>query len=167
MQRHRNRDGFSIVEVALALLVVGVGLMGVFSLFPQGMDMNRKSIQDTQIGFFAEYVLNGFRYQSEQVSWDQVTDNSSFKISPLASKYSWDDSSDITIAAGSGVKSVVYRVKVDDSIEEMAFRYEFRVFDVAGRPDVKAFVLNVWPGEFGKLVGTNIFYTEVFNYGAK
>lgn len=158
-----NKSGFSIVEVALALLVVGVGLMGVFSLFPQGMDMNRKSIQDTQIGFFAEYVLNGFRYRAEQVTWAEVTDNDSFRISPLASKYEWANPPEIK--AGPGVKPVVYRVLADSSIEEMTFRYEFRVYPVAGRPDIKALVLDVWPGEFGKLVGTNTFYTEVYNRG--
>jgi len=159
------KSGFSIVEVALALLGVGVGLMGVFSLFPQGTDLNRKSIQDTQIGLFAEYVLNGFRYQAEQVQWDDVDNSSAFKISALGTKWAWDGAPEVV--AGSGVKAIVYRPYQKSDIEEMAFRYEFQVYSVAGRPDVKAFVLNVWPGQFGVLVGTNVFYTEVYNYSAK
>ena len=157
------RSGFSLVEVALAMLVVAVGLMGVFSLFPQGTEANRKSIQETQIGLFAEYVLNGFRYKAEQLPWSSVTDSSSFKITPLASIYAWKDPSEIV--AGAGVKAVVYKALSNPSIEEMAFRYELRVYPVAGKDDVKALVLSVWSGQYGNLLNPSVFYTEVYNYG--
>lgn len=157
------RAGFSLVEVALAMLVVAVGLMGVFSLFPVGTEANRKSIQETQIGFFAEYVLNGFRYKAEQVPWDNVTDSAGFKITPLASSYTWKDPSEIM--AGSGVKAVVYKALSNPAIEEMAFRYELRVYPVAGKDDVKALVLSVWAGQYGNLLNPSVFYTEVYNYG--
>ena len=158
-----RRAGFSIVEIALAMLVVGVGLMGIFALFPVGMDANRKAINETQVGHFAEYVLNGFRYEAERASWGDVRNSSSFRILPLASQYSW--SSPPEIEAGPGVKTAVYRVLQNPEIEEMAFRYEFQVLPVAGRPDVKAFSLNVWPGQFGVLSNAFVFYTEVYNYG--
>lgn len=145
------------------MLVVAVGLMGVFSLFPQGTEANRKSIQDTHIGFFADYVLNGFRYQAEKMLWSEVKDASAFKITPLASDYAWKDPSEIT--AGPGVKAVVYKALSDPSIEEMAFRYELRVYPVAGKDDVKALVLSVWSGQYGNLLNPSVFYTEVYNYG--
>lgn len=167
MKRFRSRtgvrSGFSLVEVALAMLVVSVGLMGVFALFPQGTEANRKSIQETQIGLFAEYVLNGFRYQAEQLPWSSVTDSSVFSISPLASVYAWDNPPDIQ--AGPGVKAISYRALSNPDIEEMSFRYELRVFNVAGKADVKALVLSVWPGQFGNLLNPSVFYTEVYNYG--
>jgi hypothetical protein len=158
------RGGFSIVEIALAMLVVGVGLMGVFALFPLGADANRKAIEETQIGIFAEYVLNGFRYEAEEVPWSQVADVPSFRIAPLGSGFIWRNPPEIE--AGPGVKTAVYAVERDPTIEEMAFRYEFRVFEtVAGRPKVKGFLLNVWPGQYGVLTNGATFYTEVYPYG--
>jgi prepilin-type N-terminal cleavage/methylation domain-containing protein len=156
------RAGFSLVEVALALLVVAVGLMGVFSLFPVGIESNRKAIQETQISLFAEYVLNGFRYESEQLAWAEVSDGPGFSISELASKYVWQ--SPPMIVAGPGVKVASYRALGNPDIEEMAFRYELRVYPVAGANDVKAMVLNIWPGQYGPLINTNTFYTEIYNY---
>lgn len=162
---HRSvgRSGFSLVEVALAMLVVAVGMMGIFSLFPLGTQSNRKAIQDTQVSMFAEYVLNGFRYEAEQLPWDSVVDGSGFAISPLASGYAW--ASPPAIFAGPGVKFASYKTLANPDIEEMVFRYEVRVLPVAGKLDVKALILNVWPGQYGSLNETNVFYTEVYNFG--
>lgn len=163
LHRSSPRAGFSLVEVALALLVVSVGLMGVFALFPVGTESNRKAIQETQIGLFAEYVLNGFRYEAEELTWSEVGDVGAFTISPLASKYAWYAPDGVR--AGAGVKAIVYRSLSNPDIEEMSFRYELRVFPVAGKADVKALVLSVWPGQFGNLDNPTVFYTEVYNYG--
>ena len=159
-----GRMGFSLVEVALAMLVVGVGLMGVFSLFPVGTESNRKSIQETQISQFAEYILNGFRYEAGRVTWPEVQNSSSFLISPLGSTYAWEDPDDVV--AGPGVKSITFKVKKDPTIEEMNFRYEILVGPVAGRPDVKYLLLNLWPGLYGSAMATNgyQFYTEFYNF---
>lgn len=161
--RNIRCEGFSLVEVALALVVVSIGLTAVFALFPHGTEANRRAIQDTQIGLFAEYVLNGFRMEADEVPWDSVVDSPSFSISALASDYAWESPS--AISAGAGVKTLSYKAKADSTIEEMAFRYELRVSAVAGKPDVKALILRVWPGQYGLLVATNVFYTEVYNYG--
>lgn len=165
--QRRANAAFSLVEVALALLVISVGLAAVFALFPSGTDANRRAIQDTQIGLFADYVLNGFRYEAEAVTWAEVNDSGGFSISPLAgvtgTDYVWSNPDRVT-ADRSKTEAIIYRV-ANSSIEEMAFRYRLRVFDVAGKANVKALVLEVWPGAYGLLTGTNVFYTEVYNYG--
>jgi len=60
---------------------------------------------------------------------------------------------------------VVYKVLANQGIEEMAFRYELRVYTVAGKDDVKALVMSVWAGQYGTLTEPIVFYTEVYNYG--
>lgn len=57
----QSSGGFSLVEVALAILVVGLGLLTVFTLFPAGLSMNQKSVDETRAALFAEEVLNGYR----------------------------------------------------------------------------------------------------------
>lgn len=54
--RAQNREGYSLVEVTLALLVAAVGLMTVFALFPDGLTSSRKSVDATEIAGFADYV---------------------------------------------------------------------------------------------------------------
>lgn len=159
-------SGFSLVEVALALLVVSVGLAAVFSLFPSGTDSNRRAIQDTQIGLFADYVLNGFRHEAETVPWDDVHDkDSSFSIPALCGIYAWSNP-DPVYADREKIRSISYKAKSDPAIEEMAFSYQLRVFPVAGKTNnIKALVLNVWPSAYSARGPTNVFYTEVFNYG--
>jgi hypothetical protein len=51
------KQGFSLVEVNLAIFVVAAGLLVIFSLFPMGLKESELSMEDTQEAMFAEYVL--------------------------------------------------------------------------------------------------------------
>ena len=51
--------GYSLVEVSLALLVVAIGLLTIFALFPGGLDLSRKSVDATEVAAFAEFVFAG------------------------------------------------------------------------------------------------------------
>lgn len=54
--RAKRKDGYSLVEVSLALLVAAIGLMTIFALFPDGLSSSRKSVDATEIAAFADYV---------------------------------------------------------------------------------------------------------------
>ena len=54
-------SGFTLVEVALSILVLSVGLLGVFALFPVGLDAGNRAVNDAQMSAFAEDVLMHFR----------------------------------------------------------------------------------------------------------
>ena len=54
-------SGFTLVEIALAILVLSVGLLGVFALFPVGLDAGNRAVDDAQMSAFAEDVLMHFR----------------------------------------------------------------------------------------------------------
>lgn len=60
-----GEGGFTLVEVALALLVAGLGILAVFTLFPQGMDSSRRSVQATEIGAFADMVMNSLQMSAD------------------------------------------------------------------------------------------------------
>lgn len=59
--RKKSEKGFTLMEVALAVVVVGVGIMAVFSLIASGLDSSRKAIEETQASIFANNVFNGLR----------------------------------------------------------------------------------------------------------
>ncbi len=71
--RHK-RAGFTLIEVSLAVLVLGLGLMVAFGLFPAGVRQNEESTADTRAALFADYVLNGMQANAATVTnwseWD-------------------------------------------------------------------------------------------------
>jgi type II secretory pathway pseudopilin PulG len=63
-----RRGGFSLVEVCLAVLLVGVSVMTLFALFPQGMRMANEGTAETNIGMFAETVMAGLRANASDIT---------------------------------------------------------------------------------------------------
>ena len=56
-RRQTGKQGFSLVEVALALLVVAIGFTAIFGLFPAGMQASRTAIEETEMSEFADFVF--------------------------------------------------------------------------------------------------------------
>ncbi len=159
--QRRGRSGFSLVEVALALLVVSVGLTSILGLFLTATTANKRAIQDTQIGLFADYVLNGLRWRAEQVPWADITDDGTFSIPSLGGQYAWV-APDAIVVDREQIRVVAYNPVKEPSIEEMAFHYQTRITDLGATR--KGVTLSVWPGAYG-LTETNEFYTELYRTG--
>ncbi len=53
--------GFSLVEVNLAVMLVALGLLVLFSLFPAGLNQGERAHSDTQSALFANYVMSTIR----------------------------------------------------------------------------------------------------------
>lgn len=70
-QSQIRKAGFSLVEVCLAVLVVGLGLLSIFSLFPTGLAASEAATGDTEMGLFAEQALFGFQARATEVTWDE------------------------------------------------------------------------------------------------
>lgn len=67
-----RRCGFSLIEVCLAILVVGFGLLSVFALFPSGLRSAEDGTADTRCGLFTDSVMAGMRANSFAItSWDE------------------------------------------------------------------------------------------------
>jgi prepilin-type N-terminal cleavage/methylation domain-containing protein len=160
------RGGFSLVEVALALLVVGVGLLAVFGLFPTGMDANRRAVQETQMALFADYVMDGFRALASAVPWSEVAeDNGAFYLEVPAPDM-WSGGGALRVMPGEGMKSLVYTPVAKPDIEEISLRYEVRIGLVdQGNPLVKFIRVRVWPGAYGKKAIDGLtFYSELYAF---
>jgi prepilin-type N-terminal cleavage/methylation domain-containing protein len=57
-ERSRRRRGFSLIEVNMALLVVGIGLSALLGLFPAALRESGLATADTAQAMFADQVLN-------------------------------------------------------------------------------------------------------------
>ncbi len=64
----RGRGAFSLIEVSLAIFVVAMGLLTVFSLFPAGLRQVQSAHESTQEALFADYVLSTLRGEALQIT---------------------------------------------------------------------------------------------------
>jgi prepilin-type N-terminal cleavage/methylation domain-containing protein len=55
------RSGFTLMEVALAIVVVAIGMMAAFALITTGLDSSAKAVAMTRGAIFADDVFNGLR----------------------------------------------------------------------------------------------------------
>jgi len=63
--------GFSLIEVSLALLVVGVGLLALLQLFPFGMRESQLAVDDSGQSTFAQAVFSTIRANAAKLNdWD-------------------------------------------------------------------------------------------------
>ncbi len=166
-----RRGGFSLVEVCLAIAVVGVGLLGVFSLFPAGLTMNKKNTDATVSTMFAEDVFNAFHavIDSYPGKWlASVTDwkdDPDLMFGPTAidiwnSKTQNDEFLDIS----GEIATLVYENAQD--IPDIALHYKINFYETEDDL-VRHARLVVWNGEFGTTneAAAYIYSTTFYNFG--
>lgn len=165
-----NQNGFSLVEVTMALLIVGVGLVALLGLFPSGLDAASSSMNDIRASTFANEVFNSYRaiatfapeeWPAMNAAW--WTMNSKF---PPPSVQFDNSASDLRPRANIGMTTNLY---IKNGLQEYAIRYELEIDSLGEVPDDRRYYmyLKVWPGEFGPTTDADAykFYTEMYNFG--
>lgn len=72
--------GFSLIEVNLAIMLVALGLLGLFGLFPAGLREGEAGLVETHAAVFADYVLSGVRAKAGDISsWEEWCDIAQFR----------------------------------------------------------------------------------------
>ena len=137
--RTSRQDGFSLIEVALALLVVSVGLIAAVGMLPGSLDNSKRATDDTQQALFADYVLNTFRTyaSSGAYTWSGAT---AFTDQPvyIPAVDKWDPATK-QVVKGSGT---ITFTPVGSTIEEMSIAYDLSFHDQG--PDMKRAELQTW-----------------------
>lgn len=166
MNSHRT-SGFTLVEIALALLVLSVGLLALFGLFPTGMQMNKRAIDETQAALFAEEVLNGVRAQAAIQRWDRI--RTAIRLPPPAPDV-WYDPDSLRIEETGDTWETIRYFKYGtrglgdgERYLDYGIRYRLEIIDHSDRRKIVR--LYVRPGEFGPDDPTYLFYTELYNHG--
>lgn len=80
--KKKQKAGFTLMEVAIAVAVVVVGVMSLFALISGGLNSSAKAIADTHAAMFANDVFSGLRAKSLDISeegvagaWEQFWDD--------------------------------------------------------------------------------------------
>lgn len=120
MKTHIQRNaGFSLIEVAIALMVLSIGIVAAIGLMPGGLENSKKATDDTQVSLFADSVLNTVRSiaSDRTTTWASIANG--LEIEVVAPNI-WDAYSTMKIKAGDTTpKEMVFRVAQDKTIEEM------------------------------------------------
>jgi len=147
------RRGFSLIEVTLALMVVAVGLLAVFNLFPSGLRASVDATAETRVANFADEVLSALRAeaakQTNSTEWIAVFGQNldvglSDPIRPDGNQY-----------------SLKYPADQQAGAEEW-IRYSLTTSVLPGDLLTTA-ELKAWYGKSGGFEYQ--FYTEYYNYG--
>jgi len=68
MRNAERRCGFSLIEVTIALLVIGFGLIALLGLFPVGLRESGLATADTTQSIFATRVLNAIQANAGEIT---------------------------------------------------------------------------------------------------
>lgn len=75
----KAKKGFSLVEVNLAILLVALGMLVLFALFPAGLRESEAAVSDTNVGMFADFVFSGLEANASNITnWNQWADMATF-----------------------------------------------------------------------------------------
>ncbi len=143
-----KKSGFTLIEVSLAVLVIGLGLLTVFSLFPSGLRSAEDGAADTHAGLFAESVMNGLHGNAATfTNWADWCDASYFNTCIR------------TDVLGSGVIPTGMPTAVSfPSTDGRYLRYRLSI-QTASSNQYGA-LIEVCDGQYGSFIRPSVFYTE-------
>lgn len=166
--------GFSLIEVNLAVLLIAVGLLTLFALFPLGLRESEMAVDDTQEAMFADSVLSAMEGNAMAIKefsqWENLgafCANVSFGVYPVnAGTWFNSEIGNVNQATNLGTSGSVifpqgserrirYRLIVNDAVvdEKKQKKSERR----------KIAVLEVKSGANFK--DPRVYYTEFFYFG--
>ena len=149
----RRCGGFSLIEVCLAVLVIGLGLLPVFSLLPSGLRSGEESTADTRCGLFAESVMNGLRGNAASITnWSDWTAQPVF-LNKIAQNVLSSGGGRVPVQLNYSIVPIQFP---DTGSEYLRYRLNVSV-NAAGTPFAR---LEVCEGQYGAFSPQAIAYTE-------
>jgi len=150
-------SGFSLIEVSLAILLVGIGLLSLFSLFPLALKESDLAIEDTQEALFADHVLSGIWGNAMAIdSWSAWSNVTSFTegIYPV--------SSNMVVAAHN--QYVAFPEPEHDAVAR-PLRYRLTITPMVTDSPRKTVRLEVKSGRYGVFTNAQVFFSELIFMG--
>lgn len=158
MKKHLE-SGFTLMEIALALMVVGVGLLAIFNLFPAGLRSSINATAYTRSSQFSEELFNAIR--AEAYAMTNRADWTAFMAEGNLSTETFD-----TYANGGGIENATMP-SAFTQIEYPKGQGEwlrYRIDSIDNLSDrLVAIRLAVRYGKTGSI--EHQFYAEIYNWG--
>ena len=74
MKRQIRKHPFNMVEIALAMAIIAIGLSGILVLFPVGINASKSAIADNNLADIAEYIM-GYLQAGCNTDWIKLAKN--------------------------------------------------------------------------------------------
>jgi prepilin-type N-terminal cleavage/methylation domain-containing protein len=136
------RSGFTMIEIAISLAVIGFALVAIIGILPQGMTVQKENRQETIINqdnyMFMEAIRNGGKGFDDLTNYVSAITNYWTVYSTTAKPTSGIDSSTYTNAFANGVR-VGY--EITNGLRIVGFLSTPRYVDTS-RPNVTSFQSN-------------------------
>lgn len=149
-----NRDGFSLVEVCIALLVLSVGVFSLFAIFPAGLKESESGVADTHEAMFADRILSAFEGKaSNMTNWNDWTDMDVFKdrlIETLDVPQFKFDQETLTCFPQGGATNI---------------RYKAAIHELNPDHSRKKVLIQVKYGKYGQLVNGSVYSCDLIYLG--
>ena len=159
-----RRAGFTLMEVALSLVVVGVGLLTVFGLFPTGLAMNKRATDDTFTTMFADEVLNAVKAAAADVEWSELYQQ--FEGQGLVPRHTqdWEDTDRIRSTRAWPQDWTTITLTSTDTVDfGNTYRFKLQIDDVGAGVERKFVRIEVAADEAGPPGRSVVMYTEILN----
>lgn len=145
----KKRNGFTLIEIILALMLVSIGIVAVIGLLGSALDTSGKSHDDLNVVSFADMVFN---YYHAHDDWSDIPPEGSWHIPDYAGTDTDLQNGTYTclLPGYAGVDKEAYTVTYSLDAEEIG--------------KLKALTLYVWPG-YSTNGQPRRFYTEIYNQG--
>jgi len=154
-RRHR---AFTLVEVNLAVLLVSVGLLVIFLLFPMGLRESEYGLVDTHEAMFADDVLN---QMAGAVS--SITDPSTWQnVQTFANALKLSGGMNVIIDQDDGTPHTISYPSILGASDDVlrTIRYRCWISKVTRQRDLMTVTLKVKSGKYGKFDLPTVFVTQ-------
>lgn len=177
--------GFTLVEVALAVLVVALGVLAVFGLLSAGLDQSAKAIAETEGAIFADNVFHGLGAESLALAetptttavhlWEDFWEAAAAGgvTIPVTAPDMWESPDTLEINTDGNIHANEYMTSTARgtgvSVPNHTIRYRINV--ELAKPvgtlwyNIAMVTIEVWRGKFGSTDEPMIFYEEFANPG--
>ncbi len=132
--------GFTLVEIALAMLVISVGIVAILGLFPSGLEAGRRAENETRIALFAEDVLQGYKALSTVRPWAGLASDDLL----LPGQDLWDGN--LEVGDTGGQWEIIEFYPWDGEIPDYELRYRLEIEPVGNT--LYQVRLSVLPGRY-------------------
>jgi prepilin-type N-terminal cleavage/methylation domain-containing protein len=145
-----KRNGFTLLEIMLALLVIAVGVVAVIGLLSTSLDTAARSHEDLSVVSFADMVLD----YACAADFNEVQE-SGFTIPDY-------EGENVSLNTGEIDRFECYAPGFSGNSEER-YVVTYRLDIVDESPNVKSLSLKVWPGP-GSVGEPRRFFTRIYNW---
>jgi type IV pilus modification protein PilV len=165
--KKQSQAGFSMVEVALALLIISIGLLTLVGLMSGGLEMNKRSTEDTQGALFAADVFECARiyaggYSNTTASFRSYMDNVSME--PVAKPF-WESTTQAEKIKRTGWTTFWYASQ--SNVVDVGLNYAFSIGNASNGvnwiQNAAAMSVNVSMGVY-RSTSTQGMYSVVYGY---